>query len=300
MTIPSTWDANAHSYWQKGQRSEAIQIVLKKINVSLPTIPKHLVLQLSYYLALMGDWAAAAQVLKNAYIQYPEDETITLNLGICLQRQGEKQEAIKVLENLITHHSEHPVAWDSLAAAYSLNNQPEKAKHAGEKALLLKDQAAPSSLPLCKRTKGKRHKNILSFTLWGSHPRYLRGALHNCLLAPLLYPHWKCRFYVDDSVPSEFLNALQQVGGELIFDAGDLSTRYRLARRFWVANDNNVDYFLVRDCDSVINQREVCAVQAWEESGKNFHIMRDWWTHTDLILSGLWGGTAGLLPDLKK
>ena len=27
--------------------------------------------------------------------------------------------------------------------------------------------------------------------------------------------------------------------------------------------------------------------------------MRDWWTHTDPILAGLWGGIAGAFPDLS-
>jgi len=25
-------------------------------------------------------------------------------------------------------------------------------------------------------------------------------------------------------------------------------------------------------------------------------VMRDWWTHTDPVLAGMWGGTAGALP----
>jgi hypothetical protein len=28
--------------------------------------------------------------------------------------------------------------------------------------------------------------------------------------------------------------------------------------------------------------------------------MRDWWTHTDLLLAGMWGGIAGVLPNLKN
>src|SRR5262249_41355463 len=33
--------------------------------------------------------------------------------------------------------------------------------------------------------------------------------------------------------------------------------------------------------------------------GRWFHVMRDWWTHTDLVLAGMWGGVAGVLPDLQ-
>ena len=76
------------------------------------------------------------------------------------------------------------------------------------------------------------------------------------------------------------------------------SLRQKLCWRFQVANDPGVGRFLVRDCDSVVNQREVAAVQQWLASESWFHVMRDWWTHTDPILAGMWGGVAGVLPDL--
>ena len=74
----------------------------------------------------------------------------------------------------------------------------------------------------------------------------------------------------------------------------------KLCWRFKVANSQEVGYFLVRDIDSVISVREFNAVQEWIESDKLFHIIRDWWTHTDLILAGLWGGVAGVLPNIDK
>ncbi len=66
------------------------------------------------------------------------------------------------------------------------------------------------------------------------------------------------------------------------------------------ANDPRVFRFLVRDVDSVLNAREAAAVEAWIDSGQPFHVMRDWWTHTDLILAGMWGGVAGVLPDIAR
>jgi len=74
----------------------------------------------------------------------------------------------------------------------------------------------------------------------------------------------------------------------------------RLSRRFAVADDPSVGRFLVRDCDSVINAREARAVDEWIASGKPFHIMRDWWTHTDPVLAGMWGGMAGVLPSMRS
>src|SRR5204863_7729593 len=37
----------------------------------------------------------------------------------------------------------------------------------------------------------------------------------------------------------------------------------------------------------------------WLDSGKPIHAMRDWWTHTDPILAGMWGGLGGILPLLE-
>ena len=33
-------------------------------------------------------------------------------------------------------------------------------------------------------------------------------------------------------------------------------------------------------------------------AGKWFHTIHDWWSHTDLVLAGLWGGVAGVLPNV--
>jgi hypothetical protein len=42
------------------------------------------------------------------------------------------------------------------------------------------------------------------------------------------------------------------------------------------------------------------AVNAWLASDRWFHVMRDWWTHTDVMLAGMWGGVSGVLPPLTE
>ena len=139
---------------------------------------------------------------------------------------------------------------------------------------------------------------MIAFSIWGSNPRYLRGALRNALLIPDLYPGWQARFHLDTTVPLEFKELLQSLGAEVRLMHAGQTMRQKLCWRFQVANDPAVGRFLVRDCDSVVNQREVAAVQQWLASERWFHVMRDWWSHTDPILAGLWGGVAGVLPDL--
>jgi len=68
--------------------------------------------------------------------------------------------------------------------------------------------------------------------------------------------------------------------------------------RFLVMDDVNVDRFLIRDCDSVVNSREAAAVDEWIASNKYFHLMRDSFNHTELILAGMFGGVQGVIPDI--
>jgi hypothetical protein len=83
-------------------------------------------------------------------------------------------------------------------------------------------------------------------------------------------------------------------------ESGNRDLRHLLTRRFQVADDPEVGRFMVRDCDSVVNKREAAAVAEWIESGQPFHVMRDWWTHTDPMLAGMWGGMSGVYPNLGE
>jgi hypothetical protein len=55
---------------------------------------------------------------------------------------------------------------------------------------------------------------------------------------------------------------------------------------------------VLRDADSLINVRERVAVDAWLDSGRHFHVMRDHYDHAELVLAGMWGGVRGALPPL--
>lgn len=66
--------------------------------------------------------------------------------------------------------------------------------------------------------------------------------------------------------------------------------------RFEVIADPAVRRFLIRDADSLLTVKERVAVDAWLASSFHFHAMRDWYTHTDLLLAGMWGGVGGILP----
>lgn len=131
-------------------------------------------------------------------------------------------------------------------------------------------------------------KKIISFSLYGDKPMYTIGAVRNAELAPTVYPGWICRFYVNDTVPAEIITRLQELGSEIVFK-NEVSNHKSMFWRFDALNDPEVEFVIVRDCDSRLNRREAAAVDEWLKSGADFHIMRDHPKHASEFMGGLWG-----------
>jgi hypothetical protein len=298
---PSTWHAQAHALWTAGQRSAALGTLLEDLNRHGHHKPSARVLQLVYYLFQCGDWQAAAQFLQLQHVSDPTHDEILLNLAICLSRSGQHDLAAQHAQTYVQRHPREPIAWDVLTNSLHACGRSEAASQAGTRSLELKNLLGLPSTAIFPRPQPAvdRH-NVIAFSLWGHQVTYLWGALENLLAAPRLYPGWQVRIYLDDSVPLPVQALLRELGADLRLQASGQTVRERLCWRFQVANDPTVHRFLVRDIDSVLNARERAAVDAWIESGKTFHVMRDWWTHTDLMLAGMWGGVAGMLPSIAE
>ena len=293
--------------WDQGRQREAIDVLLASINAAAPARPRKLWIQFAYRLFLLGDMGSAERCLRELDQHHPDDADILENLAVCLNRQHKYQEAVALCERACALRPNSSNAWDALTRGHSSLHNWERAGHAGAEALRLKDIAATPlagwNLPAVAADQflaGRALNNVIAFSLWGRHPRYLRGAMRNLLLIPELYPGWVARIYLDSTVPAAFRDVAQGLGAEVRLQPDAQSLRQRLCWRFQVANDPTVGRFLVRDCDSVVNTREVRAVEQWLASNQYFHVMRDWWTHTDPVLAGMWGGIAGVLPDLQR
>jgi len=185
-----------------------------------------------------------------------------------------------------------------------LGRIPEAVAH-GDRALALKDAAAPHrALPepsVRPLDLGRRGRNVIAFSVWGEDARYLNGAITNAIVARYLYPGWSPRFYTDGGTPQAFRQALAQHGAEVVTVGDDLpAARYGLFWRFLPEDDPDVDIYLVRDADSVINVKERWAVGDWLNSGKAFHVLRDHPQHSELILAGLWGAHRGNIGDMRE
>ena len=144
-------------------------------------------------------------------------------------------------------------------------------------------------------------KRVLSFSLFGDNPIYCETAILNAQSMPEIYSDWQMWVYHDNSVPHHVLARLRQHGVRLL-DAAQLGISHWPGTfwRFHAASDPHVEKVQFRDADSLISPREAQWVQLWLDSPQPFHVMRDWYSHLDLMLAGLWGAHAPLLAHMKE
>lgn len=130
---------------------------------------------------------------------------------------------------------------------------------------------------------------LISFSIWGSNPKFVVGAVENIRLAALYYPGWKCRIYCGSDVPMQRRQELHEAGFQVYQRGARLGMHEGLFWRFEPAYETGVEAFISRDCDSRLNPREAAAVEEWLASGKRLHTMRDHYEHIVPILGGMWG-----------
>lgn len=148
--------------------------------------------------------------------------------------------------------------------------------------------------------------NLISFSLWGSDPKYTIGAVRNAELAKIVYPDWKCRFYVGKDVPLTIVDQLENLGSEILIKY-EPTNWTSMFWRFEAGYDKKFEKVIFRDTDSRLNLREKAAVEEWEKSEEVFHVMRDHPCHGFSILGGMWGvktdnkyNLQGLLESFHK
>lgn len=143
-------------------------------------------------------------------------------------------------------------------------------------------------------------KNVVAFSLWGEKSIYWVGAKENIKLVKKYFPDWICRFYVDKNCNQDLIDTLRGDNVEVILVESNKTHQNSyfhngMLWRFEASEDENVDIFLSRDCDSRISEREFLAIKEWLLSDKDFHVMRDHPYHTTPILGGMWGCRNGIM-----
>jgi hypothetical protein len=130
--------------------------------------------------------------------------------------------------------------------------------------------------------------NYISFSLFGTLPIYVTGAIENVKLSREFYPDWTPIVYVDDEVTEQVMKELEVNGGQVVKGSTLLSKNKR-AWRFAAALIEDANLVILRDADSRVNSRERACVEKWMASGRALHIMRDHPFHSSWIMAGMWG-----------
>ena len=139
------------------------------------------------------------------------------------------------------------------------------------------------------------NKKILSYCLYSANGsfcearKFYKGIFVNYHLAKTIYPEYIVRIYMPHTEPPhiiEELSSFQDI--ELILVDTNICLR---ALRFLPYDDENVEIWLSRDLDSIVNERERAAVDDWLQNyaEKELHIMSDHPQHYWKIAGGLFG-----------
>lgn len=255
------------------------------------------------------DYELSYQQILPAFKLVPTHAGILMDMAYTELRLKRYDKAYQRYLKAIQYSQGHvdPNIYDGLAEVCHFLNKPDELKKYGglaletkkqqvasQKPVVLIDSAAPSFDPQSPQ------QNIIAYSLFGGLPRYCETSLMNVDLAKEIYPEWICRFYVDETVPLHVRERLEQKGAQVVLVNEQQKQLSGLFWRFFVMDDPTVHCFMVRDADSLVSYRERAAVQAWLGSGKWFHCMHDFYSHTELILAGMWGGFNGVFKGMDQ
>jgi len=139
-----------------------------------------------------------------------------------------------------------------------------------------------------------KNKKIISFSIYdidkpySSTKNFYKGIFVNYYLAKQIYPEWIIRIYMPSNEPEKYINMLSNFKDiELILVDTNICLR---ALRFLPHDDPNVDIWISRDLDSIVNNREKAVINDWQTnySDKELNIITDHINH-NLIHGGMIG-----------
>lgn len=253
-----------------------------------------------------GRLDTAASLLARGTARFPNVPALHENLAVTRLAASDFAGAIEACQAALALGSDSTNLHDTLCEAFERLGRPDLAVAEGRLSLTMKDRRFGAAVPLVRIpdcqppafNPNRPDQNIIAYTLWGNQHRYHVPLLENARLRPHLFPEWTIRVHHDHSVDAGYLRELAAHGVQLrrMELSPDLPGYRRLLWRFDVIADPDVARFLIRDADSLLTIKERVAVEEWLRSRFHFHMMRDWYTHTDLILAGMWAGVGNILP----
>lgn len=133
---------------------------------------------------------------------------------------------------------------------------------------------------------------IISYSLFGTQPKYYVGAEKNIELNKRLLPDWQTVIYYNNkNILDGWVDRLSSLGAKMVdvtnFKFSNKETiHYPFFWRFFSFLYDDIS--ISRDLDSRVSEREVEYINRWLESGLNYFIIRDHPWHSK-VPSGLFG-----------
>ena len=84
-----------------------------------------------------------------------------------------------------------------------------------EKEIMLAKKQDEKEIALIRSFPESSEKRVISFGLYGTLPKYTKGAIRNVELSKIYFPGWVCRFYVASDVPKDIISQLKELGAEI-------------------------------------------------------------------------------------
>ena len=139
----------------------------------------------------------------------------------------------------------------------------------------------------------------VSFSLFGTGLNYRKGALANVNVLQKIRPNWNVIIYHSEEIDLETLKKLK-VNSKITLVKKSRRGYDALLWRYIPFYELNDSIVIVRDCDSIITEREVLLLEEWLDTNYPFHIIRDHLHHSELIMAGLFSGSTKYFPRNLK
>lgn len=143
-------------------------------------------------------------------------------------------------------------------------------------------------------------KKVISYCLWGTENRYIKGMLRNIQLARDIYPGWHVYVYLGKDADTWLVEALEKTAFEhdvpLEIWHRDIADWRLMLDRFRAILEPGVDVMISRDADSRLTLREKAAVDEWLASDYGAHSISDHPHHSLAMMGGLCGFKKHCIP----
>jgi len=144
----------------------------------------------------------------------------------------------------------------------------------------------------------------IAFSLYGNEPRYTIGAIKNAILASRYFPFddgFVVRFYVGSSVDPVIVSTLKLVKGVQIVEMDSKENHNGKLWRYFAFSDSQFEAVICRDVDARLSYRDRIAHEDWEQSGLDYHIIKDHPSGHDYPISaGMFAGKTEKLRFMEN